>query len=310
MTERSDATAESPLVSVVIATRGNRPEMLADALRAVVDQTYAGPIETIVVFDQTDPDQSLVSADEHRSVRVVGNTDRSPGLAGARNTGILAATGDLVAFCDDDDVWRPAKIERQVDTLGDALTSVTGVTIAYGDTQTDRIPRQATFTLENLVRERLMEAHPSSVLMRRGALVDRIGLVDEHIPGSFAEDYDFILRAAKAGPVAVVEEPLVIVRWGQSMFSRDWATIIDALDYLVAKHPEFEADRRALARIQGQRAFANAGLKKRRAALEDAWRAFRASPTEKRVYVTLPVTAGLISAERVLDIAHSRGRGI
>jgi len=302
-------SAASPLVSVVIATL-NRPEMLRAAIAAVAEQTYAGPIECLVVFDQTEPDLSVAASDEQRTVRVVRNDDRSPGLAGARNTGILAATGSLIAFCDDDDVWLPTKIERQVDGLGDALTSVTGITIDYGGHLSDRIPTQRDFTLENLVRNRLMEAHPSTVMIRRDALLDRVGLVDEDIPGSYGEDFDFIIRAAQAGPVAVVEELLVVVRWGQSMFSRDWATIIAAIDYLITKHQVIRNDPKAMARLYGRRAFAEAGLKHTRASLSDSWRTVRLSPTEKRAYVSIPVALRLVSAERLLDYAHRRGRGI
>jgi len=307
-TERVDPVSP-PLVSVIIATR-DRPEMLREAIAAVNDQTYAGPIECLVVFDQTEPDRTIESSAERRTVRMMVNDARSPGLAGARNTGILAAVGSLIAFCDDDDVWLPTKIERQVESLGEALTSVTGIIIDFGGERTERIPTQQGFTLENLVRHRLMEAHPSTVMMRRDALLERIGLVDEEIPGSFAEDFDYIIRATQAGPVAVVEEALVVVRWGQSMFSRDWATIIAAIDYLIAKHRVFRDDPKAMARLYGQRAFAQAALKNTRASLDDCWRAFRSSPVEKRTFVTIPVALRLVSAERLLDLGHRRGRGI
>jgi hypothetical protein len=94
------------------------------------------------------------------------------------------------------------------------------------------------------------------------------------------------------------------------MFSRDWSTIIAAIDYLIDKHELFRSDRRALARLYGQRAFANAGLRNSRESLHDAWRAMRSSITEKRTYVSIAVALRLVSAERVLDLAHRRGRGI
>lgn len=298
-----------PLVSAIIATR-NRPELLAKAIAAVRNQTYEGPIETIVVFDQAEPDMSLASESLDRPVRVLTNSERTPGLAGARNTGILAGTGEFVAFCDDDDLWRPNKIRLQVDSMGDALTSVTGITINYGDHTNDRIPMREEFTLENLVRNRLMEGHPSSVLMRRDAVIEKIGLVDEDLPKSYAEDFDFIIRAMQAGPVAVVEQPLVVVLWGQSMFSRDWGSIVQAVDYLIEKHAPIRADRRALARLYGRRGFANAGLGLRAEAMRDVGRAFSNWPLEKRTLAVLPVASGVVSAPRMLDIAHKRGRGI
>ena len=122
-----------------------------------------------------------------------------------------------------------------------------------------------------------MEAHPSTVLVRATALRERIGLVDEEIPGSYGEDYDWILRAAQAGPIAVVERPLVRVLWGrQSFFNRRWRTIIDALDYCLAKHPVLRADPRGLARLQGQKAFAYAALGEPRSALPCAGSALAA----------------------------------
>lgn len=297
-----------PPVSVVIATR-NRPEMLRAAVDAVHDQTYGGDVECIVVFDRTTPDESLELTGESRSVRVVENV-RSPGLAGARNTGIDQARGEYVAFCDDDDVWHPTKLQRQIDGIGDAVASVTGITVDYGGNQTQRIPRQDEFTLETLLRTRVMEAHPSTVLVRRSTLLDDIGYVDEDIPGSYGEDFDFIIRIMLAGDVSVVEEALVTIRWGQSMFSRDWDTIIAAIDYIIAKHEVLRRDDRALARLYGRRSFALAALGHRRRALRGCAHTLRLSPTEKRAFVTVPVALGLVSAERLLDIAHRRGRGI
>lgn len=297
-----------PTVSVVIATR-NRPEMLRSAIEAVMEQSYPGRIECVVVFDRTEPDLSLRRDDGSRQVVVVENS-RVGGLAGARNAGILASTGELVAFCDDDDVWFPEKLTKQVQQLGAADTSVTGIVIDYGGREVARVPKQETFTLQNLVETRLMEAHPSTVLMRRTALLDKIGLVDEDLPGSYGEDFDFILRAMQAGEVAVVEEALVTVRWGQSMFSRDWATIVAAIDYMIAKHPVLRASRKGMARLYGRRAFAVAALGRRGEALRDCGRVLRRRPTERRVYVTVPVALGLVSAERLLDLAHRRGHGI
>jgi hypothetical protein len=217
-----------------------------------------------------------------------------------------------VAFCDDDDEWLPEKVKRQVAALrgSSSDTCVTGVVIEYADHAVPRVPVPEDMTLKRLVRHRVMEAHPSTVMVRRAALTGEIGLVDEEIPGSFGEDYDWIIRAARHGGFAVVEDPLVRVRWGQSMFSRDWPTIIAALDYLVDKHPEFSADRGALARISGQQAFALAALGRRREALRRAAATVRLNPRERRTPLAVAVALRLVSAERLMSLAHSRGRGI
>jgi glycosyltransferase involved in cell wall biosynthesis len=306
----ADVADALPNVDVVIATH-DRPELLRTAIEAVWTQTYRGGIACVIVFDRSEPDLSLQRAAGNRSIRVMRN-ERTPGLAGARNSGILASESEFVAFCDDDDEWKPTKLERQVDALqsSPALTSVTGITVLYADRQVERIPRQEDMTVQQLIRNRVMEAHPSTVLVRRDALVGDIGLVDEEIPGSYGEDFDWIIRAAQAGSFAVVPEPLVHVRWGQSLFSQKWQTIIDSIDYGLAKHPAFHDDHRALARLYGRRAFALAALGRSREALGAAGLTLRTSWRERRALLAVAVALHLVSAERLMAAAHKRGRGI
>lgn len=309
--EEAQPIADSlPLVDVVIATH-NRPQLLRAALDAALAQSYRGRIAVTVVFDRSEPDHSLELQTADRSVRVITN-QRTAGLAGARNSGIQAGSGDLVAFCDDDDQWLPTKIEKQVEVMqsSSALTCVTGIIVEYEDRRVSRVPTSESVQFGALVRNRTMEAHPSTVLVRRRALLGPIGLVDEEIPGSYGEDFDWILRAAQSGSIAVVEEPLVRVRWGQSLFSQKWQTIVDAIDYGIAKHPAFSVDRRALGRLLGRRSFALAALGRRREALISAQRSFRCWPGERRIYLAIAVALGLVSSERLMRIAHRRGHGI
>lgn len=300
-----------PDVEVVIATR-NRPRQLRQAIEAVMSQDYAGRIAVIVVFDQSEPDSSVALAGDLRSVDVILNT-RSPGLAGARNAGVRHGHAPLVAFCDDDDLWLSDKISKQTEALEatpGAQTCVTGVTIVYDGVEVDRVPTADTVALANLVRNRGMEAHPSTVIVRREALEGAIGLVDEEIPGSYGEDFDWILRAAAAAPIAVVSQPLVRVVWGQSQFSTRWQTIVDAIDYLLAKHPCFAEDPQAFARLFGRRSFALAALGRRKEALAGARATLRSNWREKRALVAVVVALRLTTAERLLDRAHRRGHGI
>lgn len=306
-------TDARPTVDVVLATR-NRPEMLRQAVAAVVEQDYAGEVRCTVVYDRCEPDAgvaSLADGRPGRSIEVLTN-ERTGGLAGARNTGIMAGDAPLVAFCDDDDFWEPDKLTAQLDALAacpEAQTCVTGIVIEYDDRSVERIPAPEELVLERLVRRRVMEAHPSSVLVRREALLSSIGLVDEEIPGSYGEDYDWILRAAQVGPIAVAGRPLVHVRWGSSQFSKQWQTIIDALDYLVAKHPVFRASPRAHARVLGQQAFAMAASGQR-GALSTAARSARRSVREPRAWLAGAVALRVVSAERLMDLANRQGRGI
>lgn len=301
-----------PGVSVVVPTR-DRPELLRRAVRGVLEQRYPGEIECVVVFDQSEQSPPALRPGERRSVRTVRN-DRTPGLAGARNTGALAAKGDLLAFCDDDDVWHEDKLRKQVELLKarpDATAATCGIVVHYGDRAMARPVGPGPFTFQDLLRSRHMELNLCSVVVRRADFFDRIGLVDEALPGSYAEDYEWLLRAARHGPIVAVPDPLVRISWNRSSYFADrWETIARALRYLLDRYPEFRTVPRGLARIQGQVAFALAASGRRNEALAWARRSLVTSPIEPRGYVAVAVAAGLVSPERLLHLAHRFGKGI
>lgn len=101
----------SPAVSVVIPTH-DRPARLARAVASVLDQTVSD-LEVIVVDDGSRP--AVAGFDDDR-VRVLRH-DVALGAPAARNAGVAAGRGDVVAFLDDDDEWLPGKLARQLDVL-------------------------------------------------------------------------------------------------------------------------------------------------------------------------------------------------
>ena len=140
--------------------------------------------------------------------------------------------------------------------------------------------------------------------------IDDVGLVDEGLPGSYVEDYDVLLRASRLAPIASVPEPLVRVWWHPSTYFRDrWTMIDDALDYLLAKFPEFADVPAGKARIKGQQAFAQAAAGNRSQALKTITEVVRLSPTEPRSAVALAVVAG-VPPQTILNTLHRFGRGV
>ncbi|MFF5056871.1 glycosyltransferase family 2 protein [Micromonospora sp. NPDC000663] len=302
-----------PSVSVVVPTR-DRPELLRSAIRAILAQEYPGPIEVVVVFDQSTPDGSLADlAGPDRAVRVIRNC-RTPGLAGARNSGTLAAGGQLVAFCDDDDEWLPGKLAAQVDSLtADPAAEFVccGIRVSYEGNTVDRVLDKDRITLDDLLRDRMTELHPSTFLIRATALREGFGLVDEEIPGSYAEDYEFLLRAARSAPLINLRTPAVLVRWHKrSYFAQRWDTISEALQWLLQRYPEFAGQPAGEARVTGQIAFARAASGDRRGAVRWARRTLRSNPREPRAYLALAVAGRVVGADAVLRTLHRRGRGI
>lgn len=300
-----------PAVGVVLATH-NRPELMRLSLASILSQHYEGDIEVVVVFDRSEPDHTLESQDPRRRVRVTTNT-REPGLAGARNTGILALDTELVAFCDDDDTWLPGKLDAQTDALArhpDAVFCSTAMRVTWDGTETDRLAGTDRVTLEQLAVSRMAMLHSSSFLFRRASMLDGFGLVDETLPRSMAEDWDLLIRAARLAPILNVDEPLVLVLWGASSYFNDaWRDRNEAHRWLMEHHPEFEQSRTGSALMHSKLAFGHAALGERRTALSEARTAMGANWREARTYLALLVAAG-IPARVVTEALNKRGHGI
>ncbi len=301
-----------PGVTAVIPTH-DRPELMQRAATSVLDQDYEGPIEVVVVFDAAEPFDLAPTGRADRTTRSIRNT-RTRGLAGGRNSGIVAASYGIVGFLDDDDEWRSDKLSRQVQLLlsdPDVPLVGAGMRVITPDQSVDRPVPFNPVTLSDLLADRITQLNACGILARRDALMGDLGLVDEGIPGSYGEDYDLLLRAARIAPIPVVADPVVLVHWhGGSYFNTRWQMIIDALEYLLAKHPDFADEPRGYARIAGQIAFAYAAKGDRAQARHWAWEALRRDPRQPRAVLALAIAAHLVSPERVLRELNKRGRGI
>ncbi|MFG1700920.1 glycosyltransferase family 2 protein [Nonomuraea sp. NPDC049309] len=296
-----------PSVGVVIPTRGDRPGQLREAVEAVLAQRYAGPLEVVVVADGG----PALAAEAARSLdglplRVLPNT-RTPGLPGARNTGIDACATELIAFCDDDDVWLPGKLAAQAEALeraGGEFASC-AIEVEHAGRRVARLAGTGTVTAADLTRSRMMMVHSSTFLFRRGALRP-----DESAPAGQNEDWDLALRAAKRRPLVHIDRPLVLVRWARSHYAARWADRIAGLEWMLARHPELAVDPCGAARVYGQLAFSHAALGQRRAALRWAARTVTTRLLEPRGAIAAAVAAGLVPASAVLSALQRRGHGI
>jgi glycosyltransferase involved in cell wall biosynthesis len=301
-----------PSVGVVIPTR-NRPELVRKSIAAVREQRYPGELKILLVYDQTEPDHRLAATD---GVRVLVLTNaRTAGLAGARNTGILALDTDFVAFCDDDDRWQPDKLRRQVAALladPDAEMATCAIEVEYEGRCTPRLAGHSRVTVDLLARSRMAMLHSSSFLIRREALAaDGIGLVAEDAPGSQNEDWDLLLRAARRAPVVHLDEPLVRVLWGRtSHYAYEYATKISSLRWMMQRHPEIGGCKPGAARVYGQLACWSAASGNRSQAWQFSKEAVRANWREPRTAIALAAMTGAVKVENVLSALHKRGRGI
>lgn len=301
-----------PSVTAVVPTH-NRPELMRAAVRSIVEQDYAGHIETIIVFDACDVDVPDLKLPANRTVHGVAN-DRTRGLAGARNTGIAKASGDLVAFLDDDDEWLPGKMRRQVTLLAErpeAIMVASAMVIVSDGVRIARPMPTNLLTHAHLLRDRMGGSLPSgSFVYRRDALVE-LGMLDEQLPGSYGEDWDLLLRTAQIAPVPVIADPLVSVRWSEeSFFFGQWERYAVAMTYLRDKHPGFAADPAAAAALEAKIAFAWASIDRRAEARAAARRALRHRPTQVKALLALVISTGLVRAATITKVARRLGRGV
>ena len=300
-----------PLVSVVIPTRG-RPELLRETIATIVAQDYEGDLEILVVHDREDADPSLKELSlPGRAVDATTN-DGTPGLAGARNWGLRHTTGEIYASCDDDDLWHPEKIRKQVDRLlsDDRLLAVgAGIRLLMGDRDVDWPGRSEDVTHEQLLHNRVKELHSSTLAMKRIAFA-KAGEYDEDLPHGYGEDYDWLLRASRVGKVGVVTEVLADIRKDVPSWFRGRAlNTADALEYMLDKHPDFADHRKAHARVLGQIAYARGTAKERGTALRYAGRSLAAYPLAPHGWLGLVSTTG-VDPQRILKVARLFGRGV
>jgi len=301
-----------PAVTAVIPTH-NRPEQMKRALESVLAQDYAGRIDVIVVFDAETPYVPDVEITGERSVSVTVN-ERSRGLAGARNTGILAATNDFVAFLDDDDWWERDKLDAQMRLFTadpQVLMVASAMVLDDGDRRHERLNTVDEVTHAALLRDRMAALHSSTFIFRRDALLGPLGLVDEDLPGSYGEDYDLLLRTSRLGRIGVVNRPLVSVTWSQnSYFFGKWGAYAEGLEYLLKAHEGFAQDKKAYSRITSQIAFARASNGDHAEARRWVRRSLSSGPGQIKAWLALAISLHLVSATWVAKTVQRMGKGI
>jgi Glycosyl transferase family 2 len=208
--------SQDPLVSVILPVY-NGETSVGQTLQSALSQTYRN-IEVLVVDDGSS-DRTRIIVEEYaaRDPRVRIIDQPNGGVARARNNGIAQARGEFIATLDADDLWDPAKIERQVRRMleageGTGLVYCWWVWIDVNGTVLDRSPA---WMIEGRAFEMLLRVNytgNASVPMYRRACLDRVEAYDEDLVRNGAggcEDWDLALRVAERYDVAVVPELLV-----------------------------------------------------------------------------------------------------
>jgi glycosyltransferase involved in cell wall biosynthesis len=205
--------ADPPQVSVIIPTY-NRAGCLREAVDSVLSQELSG-FELIVVDDGSTDATPQLLREYGGSLRVLRQENR--GVSAARNAGIAASRGELIAFLDSDDIWLSGKLACQVDFFRQNPEILICQTEELWVKNGQRVnPGRRHRKRGGMIFEpslALCLVSPSAVMLRR-ELFDRVGLFDEHLPA--CEDYDLWLRVCYRFPVGLIETPLIVKRGGHA----------------------------------------------------------------------------------------------
>ena len=204
------------LVTAVVTTY-DRPRLVRRAIQSVLAQTYE-PLQIVVVEDGSESGIDAWLREEGLDRVTYVRHLENRGLAAARNTGLNLAEGDYIAYLDDDDEWKPRRIEQQVRWVRGLSESererlgvvYCGVEVREScSTRVSRVmwPRNRGNLRDAIVREGAMTLQ-STFLFSKDAL-ERVGGFDENLPSSI--DHDIWMALASNGYEAhPIDEPLVI----------------------------------------------------------------------------------------------------
>lgn len=191
---------QKPLISVIIPAY-NVSEFIGETLDSVFSQTFQD-FEVIVINDGSPDTRELERVLQSFPSKLNYIKQENQGAAAARNAGVVAARGDLVAFLDADDLWLPSFLEKQFELLksnnadlvfADAL--LFGDSPLAGRTFMQVEPPRGEVTPENLLAVKVTVL-TSTVLARKAPIIE-VGMFDVRMRRG--QDFDLWLRLAKAG---------------------------------------------------------------------------------------------------------------
>ena len=201
-------------VSVVIPAY-NAASFVRESIRSAEAQIY--PMREIIVVDDGSTDGTSAEVEGFGSARVRLIRKPNGGSASARNLGIRAATGDLIAFLDADDLWLPDKTGRQVARMQETGASLVYCGKSWVDDQgrpiSNRDP-QVNYPEGDLFLELIRANYISSascVLAARQSL-EEAGGFNESAEFRNGQDYELWLRMARLHRMAAVPQELVLYR--------------------------------------------------------------------------------------------------
>lgn len=172
----------------------------------------------------------------------IDRRDTPCGVAAARNLGLHLAHGPWVAFLDDDDVWSPHKLGKQLsaaDATGAVFAYSPAVLVDVNLRPLRRLPLPDAKTIGRTLLERNVVPAGASNVVARTAVLRELGGFAEAF--SHLDDWDLWIRLAAAGPATATAtgDPLVAYRLHrENRFLHDPQTLLDEFEMLRRRHAD------------------------------------------------------------------------
>lgn len=231
--------AQAPLVSVVVPTF-NRAQLLSETIDSILGQTFQ-KFEIIIVDNMSeDGTEAYVKGLDDPRIRYYRNPNNGV-IAINRNFGIRQARGTYIAFCDDDDLWLPEKLQKQLTHFSaEGISCVATDYIPIGDVKF--INKSLQFLpgekyRDFLYKEILFSFNPvvtSSTLVRKDFLLEEGGF-DESRKFQFIEDWELWLRLSRKSKIRILAEELLKYRMSRKEGRDDRQVALNLLK-IIEKH--------------------------------------------------------------------------
>ncbi|MGJ3249966.1 MAG: glycosyltransferase family 2 protein [Elainellaceae cyanobacterium] len=233
------------LVSVIIPAY-NASQFLAETIDSVLAQTYSH-FELLVIDDgSTDTTAEIVDAYRQRDQRVSRVSQTNGGVSRARNRGVDASNGELIAFLDSDDRWLPHKLATQVEWMNAHLDIAVCFCRArfmrFDSTPTDQLSNGR---LAHIKPEHLLYENPTtttSTWMVRREIFQKFGGFDPEM--NYSEDIDYLLRIMLIGQQRIegINDVLVYYRTNDGGLSSDLYRMEDGWNCMLEKAKQYDAE--------------------------------------------------------------------
>jgi glycosyltransferase involved in cell wall biosynthesis len=205
------------LVSIIIPTY-NRAKTIAAVVESALAQTYR-ETEIIVVDDGSSDDTADALKPYLERIQYIYQDNSGP--SAARNRGVAAASGEVLAFLDSDDFWLPEKIEKQIAVFRAVGPDLCCVICSASVESAAGAKLGNTFEMSGLKLKvgTGVWSNPQEVLATRFILFnqvvavrrwffDSVGGFNENL--RLLEDYELAMKLSTCGPWGVIREPLVV----------------------------------------------------------------------------------------------------